>query len=153
MSSTAGTLAMPPVQERRNPWRNPKLLIIAGVLLLTIGFLVYNALGSSMQYFVTVGELQSSGKNLTGQELRVGGNVQAGTIQHDGFGGQLHFMLTDGSHSLPVSYSGTVPDIFSEQVEVVAEGKIGPDGTLVASQLLTKCPSRFTAADSASAGN
>jgi cytochrome c-type biogenesis protein CcmE len=153
MSSNAGALTLPPVGARRNPWRNPKLLVIAAVLLLTVGFLVYNALGSSMKYFVTVGELQSSGKDLTGQELRVGGNVAPGTIQHDGFGGELHFMLTDGTHVIPVTYSGTVPDIFSEQVEVVAEGKIGPDGTLVASQLLTKCPSRFTASDSASAGS
>jgi cytochrome c-type biogenesis protein CcmE len=153
MSSNAGTLTLPPVGARRNPWRNPKLLVIAAVLLLTVGFLVYNALGSSMKYFVTVGELQASGKDLTGQELRVGGNVEAGTIQHDGFGGDLHFMLTDGTHAIPVTYSGTVPDIFSEQVEVVAEGKIGPDGTLVASQLLTKCPSRFTASDSANAGS
>ena len=153
MISNAGKLALPPVGACRNPWRNTKLLVVAAVLLLTVGFLVYNALGSSMKYFVTVSELRTSNRDLTGQELRVGGNVQAGTIQHDGFGGQLRFMLTDGTSTLPVSYSGTVPDIFSEKVEVVAEGKIGPDGTLVASQLLTKCPSRFSASDSASTGS
>lgn len=152
MSTTAGTLTLPPV-SKRNPWLNVKLLTVAAVLLLTVGFLVYNALGSSMKYFVTVGELQASGKDLTGQQLRVGGNVQPGSIQHDGFGGDLRFTLTDGSSTIPVVYSGTVPDIFSEQVEVVAEGKIGPDGTLVASQLLTKCPSRFTAAQSSGSGS
>jgi cytochrome c-type biogenesis protein CcmE len=100
-----------------------------------------------MRYFVTVGELRASGQDLSGETIRVGGNVQPGSIERDGFGGELRFLMTDGTHTLPVVYNGTVPDIFSDQVEVVAEGQIGPDGTLVASNLLTKCPSRFEAAD------
>ena len=148
MGSDAGTLVLPPV-AKRNPWLNPKLLVVAGVLLVTVGFLVYNALGSSMQYFVTVGELKSSGADLTGETIRVGGHVQPGSIQREGFGGELRFVMTDGSSTLPVVYSGTVPDIFSEDVEVVAEGTVGPDGTLVASNLLTKCPSRFEESKSA----
>jgi len=149
MSSEAGTLILPPV-SKRNPWLNAKLLVVAGVLLLTVGFLVYNALGSSMQYFVTVSELRASPADLGGKTIRVGGHVQAGSIERDGFGGTLRFTMTDGASTLPVTYGGTVPDIFSDQVEVVAEGTIGPDGSMTASNLLTKCPSRFTTADNGS---
>ena len=145
------TLSLPPM-ARRKPRLNAKLIVVAAVLAATVGFLVYNALGSSMAYFVTVSELQTSGKNLAGEQLRVGGNVEPGSISQDGFGGQLRFVMTDGTHTLPVVYDGSAPDIFAEDVEVVAEGTMGPDGTLVASNLLTKCPSKFEAADESQAG-
>jgi cytochrome c-type biogenesis protein CcmE len=138
-------------RARRNPWLNPKLIVAGGVLLAAVGFLVFNALGSSMAYFVTVGELQSSGKDLTGQQLRVGGDVLPGSISKSGIGEELHFTVTDGNHTLPVVYNGTVPDIFKEDVEVVVEGTLRPDGTLEASNVLTKCPSKFEADDSSGA--
>ncbi|MCZ2097268.1 MAG: cytochrome c maturation protein CcmE [Anaerolineae bacterium] len=109
-------------------------------------FLVFNAMGSSMAYFKTVGEMEASGKGTTGEQIRVGGNVLAGSIQRDVATNELRFTMTDGVNTLPVVYNGVVPDIFSEQVEVVVEGKVGPDGTMQASTLLTKCPSRFESA-------
>lgn len=144
---STGTLAVGPV-ARRNPWLNPKLMIAAGVIVAAVGFLVFNAMGSSMAYFQTVGELRASGKDLTGQQIRVGGNVVPGSVEHEELSDDLRFTMTDGTDTLPVVYEGIVPDIFNEEVEVVAEGKIGPDGVMVADKLLTKCPSRFEAADS-----
>jgi cytochrome c-type biogenesis protein CcmE len=138
-------------RARRNPWLNAKLIVAGGVLLAAVAFLVFNAMGSSMAYFVTVGELQASGKDLTGQELRVGGNVEPGSIAQREVGEELRFTVTDGTHTLPVVYHGTVPDIFAEDVEVVVEGTLRPDGTLEASNVLTKCPSKFEAADSSDA--
>ena len=51
----------------------------------------------------------------------------------------------DGSHSVPVSYTGTVPDPFREGREVIVTGKL-EDGTFVAEHdsLVTKCPSKFS---------
>lgn len=141
MSSTSVTVP----RARRTHRLNAKLLVAGGVLLAAVGFLVFNAMGSSMAYFVTVTELQTSGKDLTGKQLRVGGNVEPGSISRDGFGEELRFTVTDGTHTLPVVYHGTVPDIFKEDVEVVVEGTLRPDGTLEASNVLTKCPSRFEA--------
>jgi cytochrome c-type biogenesis protein CcmE len=115
-----------------------------------VGFLVYNAMGSSMAYFQTVGELRASGKDVSGEQIRVGGNVLQGSVVQAASGDELRFTITDGTSTLPVVYDGVVPDIFSEHVEVVAEGRIGPDGTMVADKLLTKCPSRFEAAESSS---
>jgi cytochrome c-type biogenesis protein CcmE len=140
--SNAPQLNVTPVQ-RRNPWLNLKLLVAAGVMIAAVGFLVVNAMGSSMAYFHTVGELHESGRGLDGEQVRVGGNVLPGSIDRTPLSSELRFTMTDGAATLPVVYSGVVPDIFSEEVEVVAEGTLAPDGTLVASRLLTKCPSRF----------
>jgi cytochrome c-type biogenesis protein CcmE len=135
-------LNVSPVQ-RRNPWLNVKLLVAAGVMIAAVGFLVVNAMGSSMAYFHTVSELEASGRGLNGEQVRVGGDVLSGSIDRQPLSTELRFTITDGTSTMPVVYSGVVPDIFSEDVEVVAEGTIGPDGTLVATKLLTKCPSRF----------
>lgn len=140
----SGGAAISPISPRkRNPWLNAKLLIVAAVLLAAVGFLVFNAMGSSMAYFQTVSELKASGKGLDGEPIRVGGGVEPGSIQERALTDELRFMITDGTSTLPVIYDGVVPDIFKEDVEVVAEGTIGPDGTMVATKLLTKCPSRF----------
>ena len=143
MASTS--MATQPVR-RRNPWLNPKLIIVAGVIVAAVAFLVFNAMGSSMAYFKTVGELEASGKMASGEQIRVGGNVVAGSIDRDMATNELRFTMTDGVNTLPVVYTGVVPDIFSEQVEVVVEGTVGPDGTMHAATLLTKCPSRFESA-------
>lgn len=144
MSIESGTLGITPIETRkRNPWLNPKLLIVGAVLLAAVGVLIFNAMGSSMAYFQTVGELNASGKGLDGEQIRVGGGVQPGSIKERALSDELRFTITDGTNTLPVVYDGVVPDIFQEDVEVVAEGTIGPDGTLVATKLLTKCPSRF----------
>lgn len=144
---SAEAIVMAPVTTRK-PWISARLLIVAGVILAAVSFLVYNAMDSSMAYFQTVGELRASERDLTGEPLRVGGNVVPGSISQE-LGAELRFTMTDGSATVPVVYDGVVPDIFSEDVEVVAEGKIGPDGVLVAETLLAKCPSRFETADGA----
>lgn len=131
--------------KRRNPWLNVKLMVAAAVMIAAVGFLVVNAMGSSMAYFHTVSELEASGKGLDGEPVRVGGDVLVGSIEREALASELRFTITDGQSTLPVVYTGVIPDIFSEDVEVVAEGTIGADGTLVATKLLTKCPSRFEA--------
>jgi cytochrome c-type biogenesis protein CcmE len=146
---STGALSVGPI-TKRNPWLNGKLLFASGAIVLVVGFLVYNAMGSSMAYFQTVGELRASGKDVSGEQIRVGGNVLQGSVVQAASGDELRFTITDGTSTLPVVYDGVVPDIFSEHVEVVAEGRIGPDGTMVADKLLTKCPSRFEAAESSS---
>lgn len=144
MTPETGPLKMEAV-KRRNPWLNVKLLVAAGVMVAAVGFLVVNAMGSSMAYFHTVSEFQESGIGLNGEPVRIGGDVLPGSIEREALASELRFTITDGRATLPVVYNGVVPDIFSEEVEVVAEGTIGPDGTLVATKLLTKCPSRFEA--------
>lgn len=149
MSVEPGQLNVAPLR-RRNPWLNVKVIIAAGVMIAAVGFLVVNAMGSSMAYFQTVSELEASGRGVNGEAVRVGGDVLPGSIDRAPMSTELRFTMTDGSSTLPVVYLGVVPDIFSEEVEVVAEGTIADDGTLHATRLLTKCPSRFEGESSAS---
>ncbi|HEX3722928.1 MAG TPA: cytochrome c maturation protein CcmE [Nitrolancea sp.] len=142
-----GTVTTSPVERKRTPWLNPKLIVVALVIFASIGYLIYNAVASSAaSYFVTVSELQAKSAAMDGQHVQVGGNVKTGSIVQGNPGDPISFVLTDGKQTMPVSYSGVLPDIFSDQVQVVVEGTYHADGTFQADTLLTKCPSKFTAA-------
>ena len=73
------------------------------------------------------------------------GVVVPGSIQHAG--DELDFRISDrdGSHPIPVTYTGTVPDPFRDGREVIVTGKL-EGGTFVGQRdsLITKCPSKFT---------
>jgi cytochrome c-type biogenesis protein CcmE len=75
--------------------------------------------------------------------VRVAGVVQDDVQKTDG-GLHVTFTEKDGTASMPVDYSGTLPDIFKPGITVVAEGKLGSDGVFHAKTLLAKCPSRFS---------
>ena len=122
---------------------NPRFAIAGGVLVLAVGYLVLTGMQSTAVYYLTVGEL-SAQANPAGRPVRVAGNVAPGTVEKLDGGLALRFVVQDGSGSFPVVYKGgPVPDIFGEQVEVVVEGKLQPDGTFAADTLLAKCPSKF----------
>ncbi len=118
-----------------------KLLVTGGVLIAAIGYLVMAATGSSAVYYVSVSELQQSDATASGRPVRLGGEVSPGSIRREGR--DLEFRIVDGDATLPVRFRGIVPDIFQEGITVVVEGRLEPDGTFAASNLLAKCPSRF----------
>jgi cytochrome c-type biogenesis protein CcmE len=116
-------------------WALPAL-VVAGC----VGYLIYAASGGSAEYYLTVTELRSH----TGSGIvRVAGVVQDDVQKSDG-GLRVMFTEKDGTASVPVDYTGTLPDIFKPGITVVAEGKLGNDGVFHARTLLAKCPSRFS---------
>lgn len=141
--ATVATVASP----ARARLLNPKIIVVAVVIFAAVGYLIFNAFQSSAaSYFVTVGELQQQSASMDGHRVQVGGNVQTGSIQKGEPGQPISFVLTDGTHTIPVMFSGVLPDIFTNQTQVVVEGTYHAGGTFQANTLLTKCPSRFTAA-------
>ena len=121
-----------------------KVLVAGTALVLGVAYLILTGLQTSTVYYMTVGELLAKGPAVHGQQLRVAGDVTPGSVQKDEAGLALRFLVQDGSGQIPVFYrGGPVPDIFGEEVQVVVEGKYTADGTLVASTLLAKCPSKF----------
>jgi cytochrome c-type biogenesis protein CcmE len=143
-------LAQPPLTKRRSaPWLNVKLLVAGVVLILAVGFLIFNAMDGQGAYYMTVSELATSPEAAAGEQVRAGGNVVAGTIQRGELGDAVKFEMTDGTSKMPVVYDGVVPDIFADHAEVIVTGTIRPDGVFEANELLTKCPSRFESADEA----
>jgi cytochrome c-type biogenesis protein CcmE len=118
-------------------------LLVSGVVAACVGYLVYSASGGSADYYLTVSEVRSQ-QPATGT-VRVAGVVQDDVQRSDG-GLRVRFTEKDGTASLPVDYSGTLPDIFRPGITVVAEGRLGSDGIFHAHTVLAKCPSRFSTA-------
>ncbi len=116
-------------------WGLPVAVVVA-----CVGYLIYTASGGSAEYYLTVSELRS---NSTSGYVRVAGVVQDDVQKTDG-GLHVTFTEKDGTASMPVDYTGTLPDIFKPGITVVAEGKLGSDGVFHAKTLLAKCPSRFS---------
>ncbi len=124
----------------------PKLkFIVAGVVLLAaVGYLIFNSVSTSAEYYLTVGELRSKAPAVYSQNVRVAGIVDGASIVKDVRAGTLSFNAEDASGQLPVVYTGgVVPDIFGPGIQVVVEGKYAPDGVFHASNLLAQCPSRY----------
>jgi len=125
------------------------MLVFAGgtvAIVLSLAYLVYGGIQQGATYWVTVGELQQRGPSLPSR-VRLGGTVAPGTVRWDAAHRHLAFTITDGAHSLPVRYSGIVPDIFAEGRQVVVEGGVGRDGAFDATTLLAKCPTKYNPAD------
>lgn len=149
--------ATAPTSKSRSS-RQTKFLIGAFLIFAVIGYLIFFGLSNTSQYFLTVGELQSKGSSAVGQGVRVGGNLVPKSINKDIKASQIAFAITDGTKQLDVRYGGVVPDTFDQATEVIAEGKLGSDGTFVATQVLAKCPSKYDASklewyDTANGGN
>ena len=127
-----------------------KFVVVGAIVLVAIGYLVMTGLSSASVYYLTVGELQAQGGGSAAggplaRPVRVSGDVVPGSIELAG--STVRFAITDGGGSLPVVYSGVIPDIFGDDMQVVVEGRSGPDGTFQATNLFAKCPSKFEAAD------
>ena len=133
-----------PLPRRKR--RLPISFVLGGVAILgAVIYLIFANTQASAVYYMTVSELKSC-KVCATQSVRVAGDVQAGTIMYDNSRSEVRFVINDGSHSLPVVYSGIIPDIFRPGVTVVVEGHYTGQGPFQAQTLLTKCPSKFQSA-------
>jgi len=80
-----------------------------------------------------------------GKSYDITGKVVEGSIQHNGDHLRFRIRDRDGTESVPVSYTGIVPDPFRDGREVIVSGELN-NGIFVAERdsLITKCPSKFT---------
>ena len=116
-------------------WGAPIAVVVA-----CVGYLIYSASGGATEYYITVSELRTQAP---AGDVRVAGVVQDDVKKSDG-GLHVTFSEKDKTASMPVDYTGTLPDIFKPGITVVVEGKLGSDGVFHARTLLAKCPSRFS---------
>ena len=120
-----------------------------GVLVLAIiGVLVWLAAGGvneAKTYYKTISELNHMGDRAQGQRIRVGGDVEQGSIQRSGK--DVYFTLTQDNIKLKVVYSGSdpLPDTFRDGSQALADGKLGADGVFRASKIQAKCASKYEA--------
>jgi cytochrome c-type biogenesis protein CcmE len=112
--------------------------IVAGLALLGIAAgLVLYAFQSNLVFFFTPTQI-AAGEAPRDRAFRVGGLVQSGSVKREPQALKVQFVVTDTAHSIPVAYSGLLPDLFREGKGVVAQGRIGADGVFHASEVLAK---------------
>jgi cytochrome c-type biogenesis protein CcmE len=109
--------------------------VVIGLGLLGIAAaLVLSALEESIVFFHSPSEIAAS-TSLTERRLRVGGLVEEGSVTQGG--ATVTFRITDLANTVPVAYTGILPDLFREGQGVVAEGRM-QNGVFVADQVLAK---------------
>jgi cytochrome c-type biogenesis protein CcmE len=119
--------------------RHKKLALIA-LVVAALGVavaLVLNAFQNNLVFFFSPSQV-ASGEAPTGRAFRIGGLVEDGSVKRQPDGLMVHFVVTDTARSIPVVYSGILPDLFKEGKGVVAEGRLGSDGVFTATQVLAK---------------
>ena len=118
--------------------RNQRLALIAigATLLAGAGWLVFTALERNISYFYTPSEAIAAAI-APDARIRLGGLVETGSINH-GDGLEISFRVTDGDATLPVIYSGIIPDLFREGQGVITQGAFNADGVFVAETILAK---------------
>jgi len=120
------------------PRHQRMIAIAAGVALIAIAAaLVLNAFQGNVVFFFSPSQIAAKEAPLE-KTFRVGGMVEKGSLKRQADGLTVTFIVTDTAQSIPVTYTGILPDLFKEGKGVVAQGKLGPDGAFHASEVLAK---------------
>jgi cytochrome c-type biogenesis protein CcmE len=132
-------------RHRRFAW------IAAGVAVLGLAVaLVLNAFQSNLVFFFTPSQVVAK-EAPQGRPFRIGGLVEAGSLQRTPNSLDVRFIVTDTAQRLPVTYNGMLPDLFKEGKGVVAQGSVGPDGVFRATEVLAKHDENYMPPEAASA--
>lgn len=110
--------------------------------------LILNAFRSNLVFFYTPSQVEAH-QAPHHRAFRIGGLVVKGSLHRDGT--TAHFLVTDTVKSVPVTYTGILPDLFREGKGVVAEGDLAGDGTFRASQVLAKHDENYMPPEAADA--
>ena len=113
------------------------LLLI--VFLLTSGlaiFLILKSLNKNILYFKSPTDIKISQDINFEKKIRVGGMVKKNSLVINER--EIKFIITDFKNDLKISYKGTVPNLFSEEKGVVAEGKLQDKSFFIADRILAK---------------
>ena len=119
--------------------RHKRIALIAGGLaaLGIAAALVLNAFQSNLVFFFSPSQVLAN-EAPPGRAFRIGGMVEKGSIRRQDDGLTVRFNVTDTAKTVPVVYTGILPDLFREGKGVVAQGSLGPDGVFHATQVLAK---------------
>jgi cytochrome c-type biogenesis protein CcmE len=113
--------------------------IVAGVSI--AGALALTAFRQNVTFFFDPTAV-ADGQAPAGERFRLGGMVTKGSVQRAPGSLEVHFVVTDFKHEVPVSYTGVLPDLFREGQGVVAHGRMS-GGTFVADEVLAKHDEKY----------
>jgi len=118
------------------------LALLAVAAIVGAGLLALSALKDRAAFFYAPSDVTPQTLPL-GKAVRLGGMVEAGSIKRAADGVTIHFTVTDGRATTPVTFTGIAPDLFKEKSGVVAEGEFRRDGSFVATNLLAKHDEKY----------
>jgi cytochrome c-type biogenesis protein CcmE len=127
------------------------LWIGAGLVVLGVAVvLVLNAFQSNLVFFFTPSQVVAH-EAPASRPFRVGGLVEQGSLTRDPNSLTVHFRVTDTAQTIPVTYTGLLPDLFKEGKGVVAQGTLGSDGSFHATEVLAKHDENYMPPEAADA--
>ncbi len=118
--------------------RNRLILAIVIVLFVSISaVLALTALDKNINLFYSP-TMIANGEAPQDRLFRAGGMVSDGSVQRDPDSLQVSFRLNDEANEITVKYTGILPDLFREGQGIVVQGKLAPDGSVMATEVLAK---------------
>ena len=111
-------------------------LILILLLVASIIFLVLKSLEDNVVYFFSPTEINNKSNISLNKKIRVGGLVKVGSTKNKEE--SISFVITDLKNEVIVSFTGIVPNLFSEGKGVIAEGKLRDKKYFIASKILAK---------------
>lgn len=136
-----------------------RFAIGAGLVASAVAYLIVTAIRNTAEYYLTVNEVKARQAELAGQMLRVAGRVEPGTISWDaaklklvfsivpppppGQGGVEPALGADPPSLRVICEGQPKPDMFAPNRDVIVDGRLAGGNTIVASQVLTSCPSKY----------
>jgi cytochrome c-type biogenesis protein CcmE len=115
--------------------------VVLGMLALAAAAaLTLTAFQDNLVFFYSPSDIKEKGVE-EGRRFRVGGLVEEGSVVRNGEA--VAFVVTDLVNSVPVTFTGILPDLFREGQGVVAEGALESDGTFQASNVLAKHDEKY----------
>ncbi len=121
------------------------VVIALAIIVGAFAYLALSNVGENLVYYWSPSELRAEGGSAVGQTVRLGGMVEAGTIERDSDGLTLRFAVTDGKQSVPVYAQAVPPAMFREGIGVVLEGSMDEDGTFASNRLMVKHDNQYQA--------
>ncbi|TCO70591.1 cytochrome c maturation protein CcmE [Rhodovulum euryhalinum] len=115
--------------------RRVQIILVAFVALAVSTGLIGYAMRDGINFFRSPSQIVEAPPAPT-EVFRIGGLVEAGSLQR-GQGETIRFNVTDGGATVPVTYTGVLPDLFSENQGMIGTGML-IEGTFVATEILAK---------------
>lgn len=115
--------------------RRIQLILLAFVLLALTTVLVGTAMRDGINFFRAPSQVLSDPPQ-PGEVFRLGGLVEPGSLVR-GEGTEVRFVVTDNAQTVPVTFTGILPDLFAEGQGMIGLGQM-QDGTFVATEILAK---------------
>ena len=119
-----------------------RLAVVGAVLVLAAGYLVFQGLGSSLNYFETVDQAVAQKASFAGKSLRLEGTVQPGTIRQ--IAGGVTFVADGTKDKVTVVNHGNPPQLFQPSIPVVVQGYFSGN-TFISNQIIVDHTAQYTA--------